>query len=1642
MTRVRRLLAVFTFVGVAVVVSSSLQGQTGKTTGGTTPKLTPQLTPAKSNPHAEAAIADSRFTQAGAHTYQPVKGDIYFALGIKPTLEAAPNRPRDILIVMSTAGTQAGTSWIAGHQIAEGIIETAKEFDRVSLWTANEPKFTTNLTKGFQTPKDFADGKRLKDALAKYRSKEFPAGATDLKNALSKAIESFEDNKDRQRILLFLGDGLSTHTQLSDDDRAALANDMVRRQIAFFPVPLGQQLDPNMLHGLANATGGIVLRTTVEAEKLVDALKRYDEAFAAPILYNARVELPGMTDVCPAKLPPLRGDQPTLVVGRMKVLPKEIAYTIRGTIEGKVGNVTVQTTEPVHEPNLENYFLVSMIDQWAKAKNRPAILRADRALALAYEQTRLQHLECLEEASLALEENKLVDAARLFRQARTLAPHDNEADAGIKIVDRLKDGSLDKNKIRQQLRERRGKADKLETVDGKQRWVKVDLAALNQEEQPKVGPKQPADQKQPAIAPEDLLKEHRERQAVEEQKVKQAVDEAIRQARVNVRTAPDDTLEMLRNLFNRVKDHPDLGGLTRDAETARLQAALRTSAAEVQLIKLKKQDIIQAAAVAQQHLIREQERKSFEDRVEAQFRLYKNLMTVARFEERTKQNIMQAMVAMQEEARAKGYPVPIASKAMYDIALAALPLQTHNTLIRQREAGWLTILMGVEKSHVPYADEPFIHFPPLATWKALIKNRKDKYEVTSFPDDEAGRKSANEIKRQLDKVIPTKALHEKVKLRTALEYFSDSVGGLPILIDSEAFKLKLGADSPDPYEEEVQLPPVPARMQLNLALRLILSQVGKGEATYLIRREYVEITTEERYIDDKVIRVYPVGDLVMPLGMAGGMAGAGVAGGFGGGLMLGGMGGMGGMMMGGMMGMPMGGMAGMMGMPMGGMAGMGGMMGMPMGGMAGMGAMMGMPMGGMAGMGMPMGGMAGMGAMMGMPMGGMAGMGMPMGGMAGMGGMMGMPMGGMMPMMGGMMPMMGGMMPMMGGGMMMGMGAFSGGFNGNPGAIGAAQQANSLKALIMTIVAPGNWYSYGPVNPFPAMGGFGMAGFPGMGGAFGAMAGIGGMGMIGGGAPPDPNANVDPQKANTIDFFQPALALIVRAPSRVHTSITGGIVGGKKARLDPAAMIDIQKDGLAKFQENNPKIKVAPEALKIRQAEMAKKREALDPAKVWNEALAKEGVDPGMVVATADFLFEAGEFEHAAEFLKAVLRKGLVVRPWVFEALAVALEASRGDPEEIQRVRLSGIALDPNDAQGFMSAARAMADRGHYARALSFCKQAAQLEPNDYHPYEVALAYAESAKDTQALEWAFGKLVAQDWPVDNLFIQKTARQRVDALTGTLKAEKRFTEAKTLQDALTRLVQRDLRVNLVWDNSSGPCELEMKIKEPTGSVCSLDQKQTPGGGVMNGYDLMSKDKGTTEYVAAQAFSGEYEVTITRVYGQPLNGRARLEILMNAGTPKQTRRLEIVTLDQKNATTFKINLKDGRRTELALVSVAAHQPHKRVSADGKEVNSFNLLRQIANPSFYGANVTATGGAGTTGQMPTVASLAAKDSKAKETPVTVLQNAMNSSNGVGMMTQVQMNPNSRNYDLVMRPFFASVNAAQNSRPAVNLSMIPGGN
>ncbi len=262
--------------------------------------------------------------------------------------------------------------------------------------------------------------------------------------------------------------------------------------------------------------------------------------------------------------------------------------------------------------------------------------------------------------------------------------------------------------------------------------------------------------------------------------------------------------------------------------------------------------------------------------------------------------------------------------------------------------------------------------------------------------------------------------------------------------------------------------------------------------------------------------------------------------------------------------------------------------------------------------------------------------------------------------------------------------------------------------------------------------------------------------------------------------------------------------------------------------------------------------------------------DPGLVIAVADYLVEHQKFDHAAEFLKANLRQGIVVRPWVYEALTIALKEGKGSAEEIERAQLSSIDLAPQDTQSYLRASQAMADAKRYDRAVAFCRQASLLDPNSPQAYAEALLYAELAKDSTAMEWAAGNLLKRDWPTDGKELHEKAQDKLKDLKQTLEAERRDIEAGRMAATAERYRQRDLVVRLSWQ---GDADLELEVKEPIGTVCSFMLRQTPGGGTLidNILAERSRDKSVETYAAAQAFSGDYKVTVRRLWGRPLGSK---------------------------------------------------------------------------------------------------------------------------------------------------------------------------
>jgi hypothetical protein len=1502
MTRIRRLLAVTAILALtAVFTSSHLWGDSGSK-----PRTRPPIPGGKIAPDTPAAslgedLASSKFAKGGVLTYRTKHGDTLFALQLKPQLDRVPDRPRDYLILVDTSASQVGPPLTNAQMITKELVKTAGVDDRIAIWTCNIAAH--DLTRGFRGPKDG----QVQDAL-KTLQNEVPLGDTDLPKAVDQVIKSYVIDGGRQRVLVFLGDGMSVHNPINPSDRVRICQDLIKNEIGFFPVPLGPRLDPQNLHGFASGSGGKVVRL-LATDKVGDTVGRLIATAAAPILYpSGGLQLAGaeVAETFPTRLPPLRGDAPTLVIGRIGA-GKELAYTVEGTVAGR--EVRVSKTEAVSESELDNFFLVGMFEQWKNAKDQPALMQADRALAFAQEVNQMARAELLAQAHEALTRDKLDAAGKLFAQAKQLDPADVEAEGGLKVVQKLRDGKLTRDQLRRQFAHRDGIGLRLEKdASGnvqvrKERLDKLLAQAKPDDAADKAPPGKP--EVAPPVDPNDLLKQQKLRQAVEEQRIQQSTEDALREARRIYPTDPDAARDLLERTLGVINDNFDIGERIRRDLAGRLENALRTVRTEGIRIKENQAERLKQLALAQERIQLENARNAAEERTQARMRVFHTLMNQGRYEESYRQAL-----AITQDALSQGAPVPVAVTAAYTIGLTAQNLKEVQELKRIREERFLLTMMQVEKSHVPFPDEPPIQYPPAATWREITKIRKERYENSGFTEEDPS--TLKRIKELQNKMTtPVTVEFESGPLKDALGFLQERYN-IPIIIDTDAFKADLS--EPDIENKTVKLTKL-SGISLGTVLRLLLAQV---QGTYIIRREFIEVTTGQRQASEKTIRVYPVADLVIPipravnqqsinqqiqnsiLGFQIDLARAQNLGGLG----LGGLAGLGGF----------GGAVGI-----GGLAGIGGIGG-GIGGLGGLGGI-----GGLGGVG---GGLAGAAGLGGGPVN--LGVGGGMAGFAGFGGQLGQ----------------------------------FGNLGGQFGLQGGDQSAILIRLIRQVVGQPRDWAGLGVYDRGQ------------------------GVGVPQAGRDADDEPTGDPNEAGAVGYYPPSLALVVKGTSRIHTRLGGGLLGPRApapAAPDKMGANDLNKikdqflaKSGAKDDKLRDKAKKGDIGSKLELAAADNKRDKerkkeelaaktkksapvtdLDAKKIWQEALAKGVNEPGLIIAVADFLVEHQKFDHAAEFLKANLRQAIVARPWVYEALAVALKESKGSPEDIERAQLSIVDMEPQDAEGYLRASQAMADGKRWDRAVAFCRQASLLEPDAPRAYEEALLFAELSKDTEAMQWAAGNLLSRDWPVENQELHDKAKDKLNALTRLLEGEKREDDASRMAAAVQRQQHRDLVINLTWQ---GEADLHLEVKEPVGTICTPSQRQTPGGGVLLGGTCSEPNR--ESYLAAQGFSGDFEVRVRRVWGRPLGSKATVEIIEHQGTPQETLRRETVVVDQSNV--FKISLSQGRRKTLAHVPPASayQKPKAAVAQAGAKGGIIEKLRSVADPDLYGSKASMRGGIASSG------------------------------------------------------------------------------
>lgn len=318
----------------------------------------------------------------------------------------------------------------------------------------------------------------------------------------------------------------------------------------------------------------------------------------------------------------------------------------------------------------------------------------------------------------------------------------------------------------------------------------------------------------------------------------------------------------------------------------------------------------------------------------------------------------------------------------------------------------------------------------------------------------------------------------------------------------------------------------------------------------------------------------------------------------------------------------------------------------------------------------------------------------------------------------------------------------------------------------------------------------------------------------------------------------------------------------------------------------------------------------------WKKLLPKD--EAGLAQATADLerdlretsrrLVAEERYDEAVAAFEAAVRNS-TPRPWMYEALSVAMQASGASPAELERALMSAADLGAGDVDHFLYLAHYMARVGLDRRALAMFREVAELDPSRTDALIAAMNTAERLNDADALRWATVAVLSQEWTGAEKAAGDQAMRQAQAMLARLRKENPQA-ADAFQKEVDAARARDLVVRVSW---TGDADVDMSMLEPSGTICSFRQPRTTGGGVILGdtfsHDAAASAEGYSEtYVCAQAFPGEYQLMLKKVWGKVTSGQVKVEVIAKNGKPAT---MQVDLADGTNVIRFALD--QGRRQE---------------------------------------------------------------------------------------------------------------------------------
>jgi Ca-activated chloride channel family protein len=284
--------------------------------------------------------------EGGEGTYQVV---------VLPPAEAAPPRPKDVVLLLDRSGSMGGWKMVAARRAAARVVDTLTTADRFAVLTFDHQ---------IERPDGLEQGLSEATDRNRYRAVEHLAradarGGTELLAPLSTGLRLLADSTGRDRVLVLVTDG-----QVGNEDQIVHEVTPLIGSTRLHTIGIDRAVNAGFLGRLA-ALGAGRAELVESEDRLDEAMEHIHRRIGAPLVTGLSIAGDGFAPVdatrSPRRLPGLYPGVPLVITGRYSGAATG-SLTVTGTTRDDQKFQTTVTVQERSEP--------AVTQQWARARLR------------------------------------------------------------------------------------------------------------------------------------------------------------------------------------------------------------------------------------------------------------------------------------------------------------------------------------------------------------------------------------------------------------------------------------------------------------------------------------------------------------------------------------------------------------------------------------------------------------------------------------------------------------------------------------------------------------------------------------------------------------------------------------------------------------------------------------------------------------------------------------------------------------------------------------------------------------------------------------------------------------------------------------------------------------------------------------------------------------------------------------------------------------------------------------------------------------------------------------------------------------------------------------------------------------------------